>query len=212
MSSRSPADASGFRAPAGVASAERREKGSRFLAELMPIDGEASAREGLRGVERRYPDATHHCWAWRSGWPPHERSSDAGEPSGTAGAPILRVLRGAGVSDALMSVSRWFGGVKLGRGGLARAYAASASACLAAARLVERRPTVAYRMIAPYTSMGPVQRVWAGPGVSVVRQDFGERVVAELSVDESSAADFEAAVADLGSAVELRRIDLSPKP
>jgi uncharacterized YigZ family protein len=211
MSSRSPVDGS-YRTPAGVASAELREKGSRFLAVLIPIAGEAAARTQLRGIERRHPQATHHCWAWRSGWPPLERCGDAGELAGTAGAPILRVLRGAVVSDALLVVTRWFGGVKLGRGGLARAYSGAASACLAAARLVDRRPTVSYRMVAPYSLMGAVRRLWARPGVEVARQDFGERVVAELCVDASAAAELESAVGELGGGVELERISRGTPP
>jgi uncharacterized YigZ family protein len=211
MSSRSPADGS-YRAPAAVASAELRERGSRFLAELVPIAGEAAARTQLRDIERRHPAATHHCWAWRSGWPPLERCSDAGEPAGTAGPPILRVLQGAAVSDALLVVTRWFGGVKLGRGGLARAYAGAASACLAAARLVDRRPTVTFRMVAPYSAMGAVRKLWAGPGVEVARRDFGERVVAELRVDASAVAEFESAVRNLGGVVELERIPRDTAP
>ena len=110
-----------FHSPVGTAEAELREKGSRFLAVVSPVESESDAREELRQLERRYPDATHHCWAWRLGWPSRERSSDAGEPHGTAGEPILRVLRGAGLSNTLAVVVRWFGGVKLGKGGLVRA-------------------------------------------------------------------------------------------
>src|SRR5215210_4446269 len=81
-----------YPSPAGEARAEIREKGSRFLAILGPAAGEEAAKAWLAALERELPDATHHCWAWRLGDPPRERSSDAGEP---AGVPMLQVLRGA---------------------------------------------------------------------------------------------------------------------
>src|SRR5687768_18408079 len=119
-----------YTAPAGESRAEIREKGSRFLAVIGPAADEAAAKARLATLEREFPDATHHCWAWRLGSPPRERSSDAGEPAGTAGVPILQVLRGAGLSDAQAVAVRWFGGTRLGKGGLARAYAAAAREAL----------------------------------------------------------------------------------
>ncbi|HEY4561963.1 MAG TPA: YigZ family protein, partial [Thermoanaerobaculia bacterium] len=93
-----------YAAPAGESRAEIREKGSVFLAVLGPAADEAAARALLAGLEKEFPDATHHCWAWRLGVPPRERSADAGEPAGTAGVPILQVLRGAGLSDVMAVV------------------------------------------------------------------------------------------------------------
>src|SRR6185436_899291 len=131
-----------YPSPAGESRAEIREKGSRFLAVLGPVAGEEEAKARLAAVEREFPDATHCCWAFRIGDPPRERSSDAGEPSGTAGVPILQVLRGADLSDVLAVVIRWFGGTRLGKGGLARAYAAAAREALAVLPTVLRVPTV----------------------------------------------------------------------
>src|SRR3954451_20455094 len=113
-----------YAAPAGESRAETRGEGSVFLAVLGPAADEAAAKALLAGLEKEFPDATHHCWAWRLGGPPRERSADAREPAGTAGVPILQVLRGAGLSDAMAVVVRWFAGTKLGKGGLARAHAA----------------------------------------------------------------------------------------
>src|SRR5205085_1574089 len=84
----------------------------------LPAADEAAAKALLSALEREMPNATHHCWAWRLGSPPRERGADAGEPAGTAGMPILQVLRGAGLSDVMAVVVRWYGGVKLGKGGL----------------------------------------------------------------------------------------------
>jgi len=131
-------DPGSFLAPIAEARAEVREKSSRFLGFLFPAVDEEEVDRLLGELRTRYPDATHHCWAYRLGWPPRERSSDDGEPSGTAGAPMLKVLAGRGLSDTLVVAVRWFGGTKLGKGGLARADGASAREAAESARLVER--------------------------------------------------------------------------
>ena len=114
---------------------ELRVKASRFLARVFRADDAATADAAVAGVRRRFHDASHHCWAFRVGAPEStlERSEDDHEPSGTAGPPILAAISGAGVRDALVVVSRWFGGTKLGTGGLVRAYGDSAHAALEAA-------------------------------------------------------------------------------
>src|SRR6185436_14281682 len=139
-----------YAAPAGESRAEIRDKGSRFLAVIGPAADEAAAKAVLAALQREFADATHHCWAWRLGSPPRDRSSDAGEPAGTAGVPILKVLRGAGLSDALAVVVRWFGGVKLGKGGLARAYAAAAREALKALPVAVRAPTARIAVEIPH--------------------------------------------------------------
>ena len=202
--------ADGYRSPTSVAEGEIRRKGSRFLARLAPVGGAEAATAAMRRVEREHRDATHHCWAWRLGWPAVERSSDAGEPSGTAGVPILQVLRGSRVSDALLVVTRWYGGTKLGRGGLARAYSEASRQALEAARLVELRTTSRYRLTAPYSSMGAVGRVLGAPGLDVERQTFDEIVRIDLRIEVDRVQAFEQAVADLGPAIGLERLDLNP--
>ena len=111
---------------------ESKVKGSRFLGQAFRADSEDEAGRRLAEVRRKYHDASHHVWALRTGPPEdcRERSDDDGEPSRTAGAPILAVLQGSGLHDALVIVTRWFGGTKLGPGGLIRAYSAAARAAL----------------------------------------------------------------------------------
>ncbi|HEV2846885.1 MAG TPA: YigZ family protein, partial [Thermoanaerobaculia bacterium] len=152
-----------YLAPGGEARAEIREKGSRFLAVAGPAADEAAARELLASLEREFSDATHQCWAWRLGEPPRERSADAGEPAGTAGMPILQVLRGAGLSAVMAVVVRWFGGTKLGKGGLARAYAAAAREALQALPVIHRVPTVWLTLEVPYEKVGAVKRLIRPP-------------------------------------------------
>ena len=109
------------------ASAEIVEKKSRFIAEVFPVSSEEEAAEILEEVKKQYWDARHHCWAYVIGdTQAAERCSDDGEPSGTAGKPILEVIRGQKLSNVLVVVTRYFGGTLLGTGGLVRAY----SSCL----------------------------------------------------------------------------------
>ncbi len=111
-------------------------KHSRFIAHAAPIDDSAQALEFVRTVS--VADATHNCWAYRHGG--EYRSSDDGEPAGTAGRPILAAIDGQGLDRIVVVVTRWYGGIKLGAGGLVRAYGGTAAECL---RLAPRRTLVA---------------------------------------------------------------------
>ena len=187
-----------YPAPAGESRAEIREKGSRFLAVVGPAANEAAAKELLESLARRHPDATHHCWAWRIGEPARERSADAGEPAGTAGMPILQVLRGAGLSDVLAVVVRWFGGTKLGKGGLARAYAAAAREAVAALPVVLRVPTVRFSVELPYERMGAVKRLIRPPEVELEREEYGAAARLVLAVHEERLEALRESLAELG--------------
>jgi len=189
---------SAYRVPAGPVESEIREKGSRFLARVTAATDEEAAKGVVAGAEARHPDATHHCWAWRLGQPPLERSSDAGEPAGTAGMPILQVLRGAELSDVVAVVSRWFGGTKLGKGGLARAYAAATQEAMASLRVGRRVPTVRWVLELPYERLGAVLRLVHPPEVELVGERYGETVGLELRIHAEHRAEVEAALADLG--------------
>ncbi len=113
-------------------------KNSRFAAIALPVSNEDEVKAAL--VEHGFADANHNCWAWRIG--SAYRFSDDGEPSGTAGKPILAAIDGQSLDQVLVIVTRWFGGILLGSGGLVRAYGGTAAACLRAASLVEVKPTI----------------------------------------------------------------------
>jgi len=189
-----------YRAPAGESTAEIREKGSRFLAVVGPAANETAAKELLESLARRHPGATHHCWAWRLGRPPRERSADAGEPAGTAGMPILQVLRGAGLSDVLAVVVRWFGGTKLGKGGLARAYAAAAREAVAGLPVVLRVPAVRLSVELPYERVGAVKRLIRPPEVELEREEYGAAARLVLAVHEARLEILRESLAELGVA------------
>ena len=120
------------------ATSEQVIKKSRFLATAIPIADEDEAKAALAAYGDA--DATHNCWAWRIG--AAYRFSDAGEPSGTAGKPILAAIDGQSIDKAMVIVTRWFGGILLGSGGLVRAYGGTAAMCLRGAERIEMKPSV----------------------------------------------------------------------
>ena len=136
-------DADTYRTLARAARAEGdKVRGSRFPADAFPVQTEAEAEAALAAVRRREHAARHHCWAWRLGTAadaggPRVRYADDGEPGGTAGAPILRQIEARDLTGVLVVVTRYFGGTKLGTGGLARAYGDAAALVLDAAPVEE---------------------------------------------------------------------------
>jgi uncharacterized YigZ family protein len=195
--------AEGYAAPVREARAEIRDRGSRFLAVVAPAPSEENARAVLEAVTAEFSDASHHCWACRAGWPHRqdrfvERSSDAGEPSGTAGIPILQVLRGSELSDVVAVVVRWFGGTKLGKGGLARAYAGATREAVATLSVVRRVPSVTLEIELPYERLGATKRLIRPPAVELRDESYGAGVRLVLEVHESERSALDADLADLG--------------
>ncbi len=205
MSSPSGREFAPYLAPSDESRGEHREKGSRFLGILVPVADNAEASAALERLRKEYRDASHVCWAWRLGQPAAERTADAGEPVGTAGAPILQVLRGAELSDALLAVIRWFGGTKLGKGGLARSYAAAARAALDNVRPVEHVEAVLCELCLPYAAVGAVKRLLEAPGRRLVDERYEAEARLVVSVDLPALERFKEAVADLGPAVSMSR-------
>ena len=177
-------------------------RGSRFRAWLGRVSDAESAAGALVERAASGPDATHHCSAYRV-WHAgriEEAGFDAGEPGGTAGRPILGALRHAGLVQASCVVSRWFGGVKLGTGGLARAYGEAAETAVAAAReagaLVAAEERAVLRVRFEYPLSGAVQRVVARFHARGRDSAYGERVELELDVATESAEAFERALVE----------------
>jgi uncharacterized YigZ family protein len=170
---------------------EAKVRGSRFLGQVFRAGDESAADARLDAVRRTHHAATHHCWARRLGGhgPVSDRYDDDGEPSGTAGAPMLAVLAGAELRDVLVVVTRYYGGTKLGTGGLARAYADAARMALQAAprRTVWHEATV--RVTCAYEDMGAVEAVLAREGSRIRRvgRDFTGSPVFRVTVLRSFA-------------------------
>lgn len=167
-----------FRTCAASSQSRLRVKGSRFLALLEPCPGRVAAEHRLAALREQYRDATHVCWAWRllSEQKPGEASSDAGEPAGSAGVPMLGVLRSHELWNVLGVVVRWFGGKRLGRGGLVRAYRQSLSLAAAEATIIEAVPRIEAVIRSPLSRVGDLHRVLSALDVTYVDEavDDGE--------------------------------------
>jgi uncharacterized YigZ family protein len=185
--------------------------GSKFIAWLAPATSENEATVVLETRRRQYPDATHHCWAHRVGRPGDliERSADAGEPSGTAGRPILDSLRHGMLENAVCIVTRYFGGTKLGTGGLARAYAEAASDAIAAASVIERTIVQTVAIDFDHERTGPLFRVLDEFGLHLVPGAYDERGHGTVEVPVSKADALKARLHELArTGIELHPGDL----
>jgi len=175
-----------------AARAEHRLKVERseFLGIAFPVSAEDAFFEQLGAISKQHFDATHHCWAFRLFAENRARGSDAGEPSGTAGKPILNAIESADLFDAGVVVVRWYGGVKLGTGGLSRAYRDAAAETLRGASLVDRYVYERVRVVVPFERLGDVYRLVAPPDVVLVSEEFAETNVFSFDVRRSRAASF----------------------
>lgn len=174
---------------AAPAEAASRERSSKFLAYAYPVQREEQVRELLDSLRKRYYDATHHCYAWRLGPDGGNfRANDDGEPSGTAGRPILGQLLSNNLTDCLVVVVRYFGGTKLGVPGLIAAYRESAAAAIAAAQIVQRTVDRTVRVDFPYIAMNDIMRVVKEEQPKIVSQTFDNLCTMVFAIRESRAA------------------------
>ncbi len=170
-------------------------KGSRFIGWAGPAADRAACDAAVAERKAAYPDARHHCWAWLGHGPTDIAFSDAGEPNGSAGRPILDVLRGQGLTDSLVVVSRWFGGTKLGVGGLVRAYGAAANAALDAAERIELVPQTHLVIDVAYADLNPVEAALAQRDLTPERA-FGDGVRFTLTLASEAVPDLQIALRD----------------
>ena len=186
--------------PARIHRAELSERRSRFLTTLANAPDAEAARAFIDRVRAELPDATHHCWAFVAGRPGSTRSvgmSDAGEPPGTAGRPMLTVLLHSGVGEVVAVCSRWYGGVKLGTGGLARAYAESVKLALASLPTEEHVRRVSVEVVVAYPAVDGLQRVLDELDAVTEEEGYGAEVRYRVALPESRLVDLEQAVARL---------------
>ncbi len=177
-----------YPAPAAQGQAEERVERSRFLALARPISHETEALSFLKEQRELHHKATHHCSAWRLGHPAHSRhfgASDDGEPSGSAGLPILRAIEGSGLSDVMVVVVRWYGGVKLGTGGLARAYGSVARLALEACPRGEVVERELLKVSTPPDLMTQLRRLTQLHQAQESHLERGEELTVELLVPRS---------------------------
>lgn len=162
---------------------EYEEKKSRFIAHVAPAESEEEAAEFIERMRKKYYDARHNCTAYIIGRNREiTRCSDDGEPSGTAGKPILEVLLGAEVTNVVVVVTRYFGGTLLGTGGLVRAYTQATKEGLANAVIVTMRFGVELTICADYTDVGKVQYLLANEQIEIAQSRYTEKVEFDIQI------------------------------
>lgn len=177
-----------YRTIARDAAAEIVDRRSRFRCDVRRVGTMTAARKVVDDLRAAYPDARHHCSAVVIGARADERHrNDDGEPAGTAGAPMLQALLDAEVSDVVAVVTRWFGGVLLGTGGLVRAYGDAVRAALDHAGRVERIRRELVEVELPHADAGRIEAALRDAGVAVVASEYAAAVTLRLAVDDVAA-------------------------
>lgn len=192
-------ETAGFRTVKAPSSVELVINRSRFIGQCFPISSEEEALEQLSLIRKRYWDATHNCYAYSVGQKGESaRFSDDGEPGGTAGMPMMDAIRGAGVTNVLCVVTRYFGGVLLGTGGLVRAYSRAAAESIRAAETVRMALCDRILFCVPYAQWSLFQQEAKKQG-AMLSPEYGEHVSCIATIEDDKARLFLDAVFDVSS-------------
>ena len=187
----------GYFAAANEVESEFVEKKSRFITHARPVSTAEEAEAFIAEIKKKYPDARHHCWAYRVHDPFGERYSDDGEPQGTAGSPMLSVLQKQDIEDICVVVVRYFGGILLGASGLTRAYS---KGCADGVELVGRSykcPALILNIEIPYENLSAVERRLEHQTVEILEKNYHTAVSFTLALPTEDAADFKVALTEL---------------
>jgi uncharacterized YigZ family protein len=165
------------------------EKKSRFISNLIYVETEEEAKQKINEIKKKFHDAKHNVFAYRvfENGRIIDKYSDDGEPSGTAGRPMLAVLKGSGLTNVIVTAARWFGGTKLGTGGLVRAYSDCARLALENALTCELIPMERFGIVIPYSFYEQIKRLLGTRGYTVLSEEFGAAVTiqGEISAGEA---------------------------
>lgn len=172
-----------YKTIAGPSEGIYREKGSKFIALAFPVESEAEVKEKLAEIQKQYFDARHHCYSYILG--PNKdayRLNDNGEPSGTAGRPIHGQLLSKDLTNTLVIVVRYFGGIKLGVSGLINAYKTAAKDALDATTIIEKTVDEIYKVSFDYSVMNSVMQLLKDPYVSILGQGYEDRYLINFKI------------------------------
>lgn len=176
---------------------EIEEKKSRFIAHIYSVNSEEEAEQYIYKIKKKYWDARHNCYAYIIGDKGQvQRFSDDGEPQGTAGKPILDIINSSGLVNCLIIVTRYFGGVLLGTGGLIRAYQAASKDGLLNSDIAMVSDGIAARIVTDYNAYGRLQYICSDTGVDITQADFGAEVTIMLVADTAKIYSFEKRITD----------------
>ena len=172
-------------------------KGSRFLGDIAPATTESEAQHFIQTIRGREPSANHHCYAWRlADGRPDWRAWDDGEPGGTAGLPILARIDGTDLLNVVVVITRYFGGTKLGKGGLIRAYGNTARLAIDAADIVECVQTSLFTLQLDYADLGSIQGVLSSMNWTPKHEHYGARVQLDVAVPIEEIPNFTTLIQD----------------
>lgn len=159
------------------------EKKSRFIATVRPVESEEDALAFIEKMKKKYWDARHNCYVYSVGLNREfTRCSDDGEPSGTAGRPMLDVILGEGIYNVAVVVTRYFGGILLGTGGLVRAYSSAVKKGLKASRIIEKKHGIVLGVITDYAGIGKIQYIAGEHRIPVLTSEYTDKVKLELLI------------------------------
>ena len=183
-----------YKIPADTICVEQQIKRSRFIASIGRASDRQEACAFIEKVRATYPDARHHCWAYVAGHPVETIEvgmSDDGEPHGTAGKPMLSVLQFSKIGEIVAVVSRYFGGIKLGTGGLVRAYSSSVQMALQKLPLAQYIAVIPARIVLPYPLENSIRRLLKSFQVNITEVIYRDHVVFTIAVPQNKAAELE---------------------
>ena len=156
------------------------EKKSKFIADLFPVQNQEEAEMKIREIKKKHYNAKHHCFAYITFDEENkkiERCSDDGEPSGTAGAPMLELLRGKNLCNVLIVVTRYFGGILLGTGGLVRAYAGATKLALEEAQLIQKQQGKELQVILEYAQIENFKYYCRKNTINIIKEEYSDNVI-----------------------------------
>lgn len=171
--------------PAAEISVSEEIKKSRFITYLAPANGVEAAKNYIQHLRQQHPTARHHCWAFVAGAPYDSQQfgfSDDGEPSGTAGKPILAQLMGSGLGEVVAVVVRYYGGIKLGTGGLVKAYGSGVQQALIQLSTLEKTPQLFYRLRCDYAQLTTVEMLFKQTACTIQHIEYGTEIVLTVGV------------------------------
>lgn len=175
-----------------------KEKGSKFIAFAFPVTTDEEIKEALDSIRKKYHDARHHCYAWTLGADRKKfRANDDGEPSNSAGKPILGRLDSFELTQLLIVVIRYFGGVKLGVGGLINAYRSAAEDAILNGKVVNRKMKMYFEVLFQYAQMNDVMQVVKHSNVNQIEHDFGLECKLKLACPEGEFSELKSVFLDI---------------
>ena len=164
-------------------------KKSQFITQVCRTKGRAEAKQFIQSVREKFPDANHHCWAFVAGNPDNVHlwdQSDDGEPKGTAGKPMLNVLQHSDFGEVCVVVTRYFGGIKLGAGGLVRAYSQAVQEALSQTQSQQIYPRISVQLTISYALLGKVEYWLENSDIHVLAKHFDQEIIFDLAVIPNS--------------------------